>query len=131
MRSKVLKQILEETPKEVDIFVKLYGDIVVRVHQVLIDKGISQKDLAERLGKTPSEVSKWLGGNHNFTLRSLAKLQAELDEIILYVPKRDSFHVQRGGCQVKANVEKLKPVSPDILFEEGTVKYVQPMVAFG
>lgn len=123
MRSKILKQILDETPKETEIFVKMYGDIIVRVHQILMDKKISQKDLAERLGKTPSEVSKWLGGNHNFTLRSLSKLQAELDEIILYVPKRDSFHVQRGG-QVKANVEKPRPISPAVTFE-GYVKKVE------
>ena len=32
------------------------------------------------------EISKWLGGNHNFTLRSLAKLQAELGEEIIQVP---------------------------------------------
>lgn len=51
MRSKILQQILDETPKEVEIFVKLYGDIVMRVHQIIKEKAISQKDLAERLGK--------------------------------------------------------------------------------
>jgi len=117
MRSKILKEILDETPKEVDAFVKLYGDIVVRVHQILKEKGINQKDLAERLGKTPSEISKWLSGSHNFTLSSLSKLQSELEETIIYVPKKDSFHVQIKGA-IKATTAKAQPVSTKILFQE-------------
>lgn len=88
MRSKVLQRILDETPKDVDIFVDLYADLVVRINEILREKGISKKQLAENLDKKPSEISKWLGGEHNFTLRSLAKLSAELDEPLLEVPKR-------------------------------------------
>ena len=120
MRSKILKEILDETPKEVDIFVKLYGDIVVRVHQIMKERGLNQKDLAERLGKTPSEISKWLNGNHNFTLASIAKLTAELNEPILYVPKKDSFHVQRGG-RYESSALKSEPISGSIPFN-GTKK---------
>jgi hypothetical protein len=51
MRSKIGKRILAETPDEVRIFVRLYGDIVVRVHQLLRAKGWTQKELAARLEK--------------------------------------------------------------------------------
>ena len=88
MRSPVFQRILDKTPKEVEIFVRLYADIVVRVNQLLKEKGYSQKDLAEKLDKRPSEISKWLNGDHNFTLRSIAKLEAELGETILYVPRQ-------------------------------------------
>ncbi len=87
MRSKIAQRILDETPEDVKIFVRLYADITVRINQLLKQKGISQKDLAEAMDKKPSEISKWLNGEHNFTLRSLAKLQAELKEDIIYVPK--------------------------------------------
>ncbi len=117
MRSKTLKEILDETPKEVKIFVRKYGDIVVRIHQILRARGINQKDLAEQLGKRPSEISKWLKGDHNFTLRSLAKLEAELDEEIIYVPRKDSFHVQIGGV-LKATAEKANPISTKVKFQE-------------
>jgi transcriptional regulator with XRE-family HTH domain len=43
------------------------------------------------MGKKPSEISKWLNGEHNFTLRSLAKLEAELGEPIITVPKWKSL----------------------------------------
>lgn len=88
MRSKVAQRILAETPEETKIFARLYADIVVRVNQLLKTKGLSQKDLADKLEKRPSEVNKWLIGEHNFTLRSLAKLEAELGETIINVPQR-------------------------------------------
>jgi len=84
MRSKVAKKILEETPEEVRIFVRQYTNIVVRIKQLMAEKGYTQKDLAEKMNKKPSEVNKWLKGNHNLTLKTLAKLEAELGEPIIF-----------------------------------------------
>ena len=115
MRSKIAQKIIEETPNEVKIFVRKYGDIVVRIHQILKEKGINQKELAERLEKTPSEISKWLSGDHNFTLRSLARIEAELGIDIIYVPKKDSFHVQRNSS-ISASVPPQKPIGREVKF---------------
>lgn len=84
MRSKVAKRIQDETPKEVRIFVRQYTDIVVRINEIMETKGYTQKDLAERMKKKPSEINKWLKGNHNLTLKTLAKLEAELGEPIIF-----------------------------------------------
>jgi transcriptional regulator with XRE-family HTH domain len=84
MRSKVARQIQEETPEEVRIFVRQYTDIVLRINKILQAKGYTQKDLAERMNKKPSEINKWLKGNHNLTLKTIAKLEAELGEPIIY-----------------------------------------------
>ena len=83
MRSKVAKRIQDETPEEVRIFVRQYTDIVVRIHELMQIRGYTQKDLAERMQKKPSEINKWLKGNHNLTLKTLAKLEAELGEPII------------------------------------------------
>jgi len=88
MRSKTVDRLLKSTPKDVEIFVDLYADLLVRINQILREKDISKKELAEKLDKKPSEISKWLSGDHNFTLRSLAKLSAELGETLLEVPKK-------------------------------------------
>jgi transcriptional regulator with XRE-family HTH domain len=117
MRSKIAKRIYDQTPADVKIFVRKHSDIVVRVYQLLREKGWTQKDLAAKLEKTPSEISKWLSGDHNFTLKSLAKLEAELGAEIIYVPKNDSFHVQRGG-HLKLVTPKAEPVSTRIQFQE-------------
>lgn len=78
MRSKIFQEILDETPEDVEIFVRLYADLVVRINQLLGENNISKKQLADKMDKKPSEISKWLSGEHNFTLRSLAKLSTEL-----------------------------------------------------
>lgn len=88
MRSKTVDRLLKSTPKDVEIFVDLYADLMVRINQLLREKEISKKELAEKLDKKPSEISRWLSGEHNFTLRSLAKLSAELGEPLLEVPKK-------------------------------------------
>ena len=82
---------MAKVPEETKIFVNKYADIVVRVNQILREKGITQKELAERIGKKPSEINRWLKQEQNLTLRSIAKLEAELGETILYVPTRHPF----------------------------------------
>lgn len=84
MRSKVAKRIQDETPEEVRIFVRQYTDIVVRINEIMQAKGYTQKDLADKMQKKPSEINKWLKGNHNLTLKTLAKLEAELGEPIIF-----------------------------------------------
>lgn len=93
MRNSTARQILSETPSEVRQFVLRYGELVARIYDLLEEKGWNQKDLAEKLGKSPSEISKWLSGEHNFTLRSLAKLEVELGEDLIRIPKNRRFQV--------------------------------------
>jgi len=99
MRSEIAKKIQEETPEEVRIFVRQYTDIVLRINQILEEKGYTQKDLAERMNKKPSEINKWLKGNHNLTLKTLAKLEAELGEPIISVPTTRVRRSVRGQKQ--------------------------------
>jgi transcriptional regulator with XRE-family HTH domain len=88
MRSKTVDRLLKSTPKEVALFVDWYADLVVRINQILREKNLSKKELAELMDKQPSEISKWLGAEHNFTLRSLAKLSAELGEPLIEIKKK-------------------------------------------
>lgn len=64
-------------------FAETNQDIAVRVHEILEEKGWTQQDLAEKMGKQDSEISKWLSGTHNFTLKTLTKLEACLEEELI------------------------------------------------
>lgn len=88
MRSTVAKRIQNETPEDVRIFVRQYTDIVMRINEILLAKGYTQKDLAIKMKKKPSEINKWLKGNHNLTLRTIAKLEAELGEPVIYTSRK-------------------------------------------
>jgi transcriptional regulator with XRE-family HTH domain len=69
------------------IFVDKSMEIARHVFELMQQGGIRQKDLALRMKKTEAEVSKWLSGLHNFTLRSLVKMEAALGCPVVYVPK--------------------------------------------
>jgi len=57
MVSKIAQRIQNETPEEVRIFVRQYTDIVVRINEILKAKGYTQKDLATKMNKKPSEIN--------------------------------------------------------------------------
>jgi len=109
MRSKVAERILADTPEEVKVFARLYGDLIVRINSILSEKAYTQRSLAGKLEKNPSEIHKWLSGEHNFTLRSIAKLQAALGEILIEVPAAkpaNIFHRNYAKTTYKLTVHK-------------------------
>ncbi len=59
--------------------------IVDRIHAVLEQRGLRQKDLALMLDKKESEVSKWMRGTHNFTIETISQIEKALGEPILRV----------------------------------------------
>lgn len=61
--------------------------IADRIYEILVKKGKDQKHLAELMGKHESELCKWLSGTHNFTLQTIARIEAVLGENILHVAK--------------------------------------------
>jgi len=84
---------------------------------------MSQKDLAGRMGKRPSEINKWLTGTHNFTLKSLAKMQAEFDAPIIHVPHHKTSPSFQGKT-VRMTVYK-NHRDTDVKFSEGDVLSVK------
>jgi transcriptional regulator with XRE-family HTH domain len=76
-------------PKEIDIFVTRSFDIVDRIHEILRMKNLSQKDLAALLDKKESEVSKWMSGTHNFTLKTLIRIEDILGFPIINVINKE------------------------------------------
>ena len=75
------KHVNPEIRKSVD----LSFQIVDRIHQILEEKGLRQKDLAELLGKSEAEISKWMRGTHNFTIDTLVSIETALNAPILHV----------------------------------------------
>ena len=56
-----------------------------KIDMILREKNISQKQLAEKMGETEAEVSRRLGGTHNFTLRTIAKVSDTLGVKLLTI----------------------------------------------
>jgi len=100
MRSKIAQRIIDNTPKDIQVFTDLYADLIFRINDLIDEKGWSKKDLAEKMGKKPSELSRMLGGKQNPTLRSIATISAALGEELVYVPKRKPIIHSKGKSVV-------------------------------
>lgn len=64
---------------------ELSVQIANRIYEIMEAKGLSQKNLAALLGKTETEVSRWLSGTHNLTLATIAKISVALNTDIIRV----------------------------------------------
>ena len=85
------KPLLEARRKKIPLDQKILFEknfaIMEQIFLILAKKGKDQKYLADSLKKSESEISKWLRGNHNFTMKTIAKIEAVLGEAILICPK--------------------------------------------
>ena len=88
MRNKLFQEALEQVPEHTHVFIRKYTDIIDRIHDLMEEKGLMQRDLANLLDKKESEISKWLKGDYNMTLRTIAKIEAALGEEIISVPQK-------------------------------------------
>ncbi len=84
-RSRILEERRKHVNPEIRKSVGLSFQIVDRIHQILEEKGLRQKDLAELLGKSEAEISKWMRGTHNFTIDTLVSIEIALNAPILQV----------------------------------------------
>jgi antitoxin component HigA of HigAB toxin-antitoxin module len=92
--SDLLNEIEQQTPPEFVRFIEQSLAMANHIEILLSDKGLKQKDLADKLGKSEAEISKWLSGTHNFTLRSITKIEAVLNDTIIEFPKRKANTLQ-------------------------------------
>ena len=66
-----------------DQYVDRSIEISERILSLIAQRETSQKELAKKLNKSQSEISKWLSGVHNFTVKTIAKLEVALGEPII------------------------------------------------
>lgn len=76
--SALFEECLSRVPNDVKLEIDMSFALADKIDAILKENKISQKDLAKRMGKTEAEVSRWLGGTHNFTLRTIAKISDAL-----------------------------------------------------
>lgn len=74
------------TPLQMATF-DLTDGIAERIYEIMKRKGISKIHLAKMTGHRPSEVTKWLGGGHNFTCKTIALISDALGEDLIRVVK--------------------------------------------
>ncbi len=83
--AKSLAEILGQIPEPIMKETELSFEISDRIYHLMTERGLSKKQFAEALGRRPSEITKWLSGQHNFTIATLGMLSAFFGQPIISV----------------------------------------------
>lgn len=119
-----LQERRKSIPRDVNIFINRSFKIVDRIHEILLEKNLDQKDLADLLEKKESEISKWMTGTHNFTLKTILRIESALgmpiikvvikedvkrqQPIVIVMKQEDFAHVNKGKKNINVDKEELE-----------------------
>lgn len=103
-----------------------------RIADAMQSAGLSKSQFAKKMGKSPSEITKWLSGTHNFTIDSLQEISAALgveitsanDKPVLYYADSISSRVEYAVCDCPSETIPVTiPVSDRNLLKEVSNKF--------
>jgi antitoxin component HigA of HigAB toxin-antitoxin module len=83
--TKTLNEMIGPIPDEIEKEVALSFEISDRIDELMRERGLTKKQLADALGRRPSEITKWLSGQHNFTISTLSMLASYFGKPIVSV----------------------------------------------
>lgn len=85
VQNPLFRQCLAEIPAQQRAEYELCQMIADRIDEILKQQHLTQRDLARLTGKSESEISKWLTGRHNFTMKTLSLISTALATPVIRV----------------------------------------------
>jgi plasmid maintenance system antidote protein VapI len=114
-RNNIIEDFLNEYGRpEIAKLVEKNLAIANKIHELLVERNLKPADLARRLDKKPSEISKWLTGTHTFTTKTITKIETVLGTDIIHI------EAQKEYVYFKVLV-KDQEVEEEMVFEESVV----------
>ena len=103
--SSALQELLDEiTPVEMEQ-TKVKMQLAARIEDFVKAKGWSKSQFAEKVGKNPSEITKWFSGTQNFTIDVLTEIAFVLGvELSVLFGKKQPQVIYRKEIIVKSEV---------------------------
>ncbi|HLW08042.1 MAG TPA: helix-turn-helix transcriptional regulator [Marinilabiliaceae bacterium] len=90
---------------EIESFIDKNLAITEKVRIAMENKGWKSQDLARAMDKNASELSKWLSGMHNLTLKSIIKMEIALGiDLIQVTPEKEYKDIYLGTVQNKEDL---------------------------
>ncbi len=90
-KGNILKNLFEEMKEIERVQVETKFNLANALEGLLKNKGISKSEFAAKMGKSPSEISKWMSGKHNFTIDTLMEiahaLKVDMTELLKFRPE--------------------------------------------
>ena len=88
-RNSLMQECREFITSEIKADIDFNIDVVNRIFDLLEERNLSQREFAKLLGKNEAEISRWLQGTHNFTLRTIHLIEKRLGAPVLKVVKHN------------------------------------------
>lgn len=133
-KEKFLNLISKEETKTVDrakariakkAYTKISNKIAIVILTRLDELKWKQKDLAEKMEVSPQQVNKWVKGNENFTLDTLAKLSQvlgiELINVLVKPTTQKTEEVKVTSSDDYMILPIFKQIKPTITMSDDTV----------
>ena len=87
--------------------------VAAKIADAMNDSGMNRKQLAQKMGKTESEISEWLSGDRNITLDTLTEIEYALNVSLLDTWKSRVYLTPEGEVALTPeNVFILTPKEP-------------------
>lgn len=87
--------------------------IAVKIADLLEEKEMTRSELAEKMDKQPSVVTRWLSGDHNFTMDILTEIGIALDYNFITqerIEKKVVNNYKLARKSTRSRVEQLSPL---------------------
>lgn len=117
---KIFQEQLEKVTPEIRKEMDWSAEIVKRIEQILEEKGMTQRELASKIGCNETQIVRWTRGFPNYTLSTLAKLSVALGEDLIGT---SSVHPFVNGYHSSINIAK------QYLSDGGSPSYGNPQNA--
>lgn len=79
------REMVGQVPPQIKEEINLSFAISNKIDALMRERGLSKKQFADQIGKRPSEITRWLSGQHNFTVSTLAMLSSFFGKSIISV----------------------------------------------
>lgn len=103
---------------------KISNLIAFEILERLDELGWSQRKLAKKMGVSPQQVNKWVKGNENFTLATLARLGEVLETELIKVPTKSEVRIKTTVKLPNSTFEYKIPETPQPFTPRITMKSV-------
>lgn len=87
--------------------------LAAKLDDCITEKGLTQKNVAELLGKTESEVSEWLSGKRNITIDNISDFERVLNVNLLNIESNQSKIIINKPIEIKVSKAR-KPIKYDM-----------------
>ena len=130
MASDAYLNALKEIPKEIQDDVIRSINIADEIYKVLQKQGKTSADLARKMKKSESEISRWMAGLHNFTFKTVEKIEEALGEKLIYTKSFAESQAKEERDQLKRTIAALRKKIRDVKQEKDLTTGFDTLLVF-